>query len=386
MEKLPIKIINGKPCVEIYVCKASKTIPNLRVQTRRLLKKDISIGTYKRAKKEIEEEMMKKLIKLESKGKYWCDLCELWRVEMLNNQLSNLSPETVQDNYNALKTWGKHFWNKHVEDIKTSDIREMIRFMKDSGKSLGFISRVKYAFNATFRWGVEENIIKNSDRSPAEGISISKKKEIKRADILKREEVNKLLIAAKNLENPWYPIWFLALNTGMRNGELHALRFEDLDFSANDGQGNIIVRRSYNTRRREDKCTKSGDLRNVPMNSAIKELLLSLKNNCNGRVHVLPRLNEWDRGDQSKILRSFCKSIGITNIHFHALRATFATHMLQLNISPATVMKIGGWKDMDTMGIYLRLSGVDEKGATECLTTLMPVDAINNVLEFNKIP
>lgn len=31
------------------------------------------------------------------------------------------------------------------------------------------------------------------------------------------------------------------------------------------------------------------------------------------------------------------------------------------------VMKIGGWKKTSTMDIYLRLAGVDTKGATESL-------------------
>ncbi len=36
-------------------------------------------------------------------------------------------------------------------------------------------------------------------------------------------------------------------------------------------------------------------------------------------------------------------------------------------VSAPIVMRIGGWKNSATMDIYLRLSGVDTKGATECL-------------------
>ena len=52
---------------------------------------------------------------------------------------------------------------------------------------------------------------------------------------------------------------------------------------------------------------------------------------------------------------------------FHALRACFATQMLASGVSAPIVMKIGGWKKSSTMDIYLRLAGVDTKGATECL-------------------
>ncbi len=66
-------------------------------------------------------------------------------------------------------------------------------------------------------------------------------------------------------------------------------------------------------------------------------------------------------------LRNFLKSINLRPIKFHALRACFATQMLANGVPAPIVMKIGGWKKSSTMDIYLRLAGVDTKGATDCL-------------------
>lgn len=44
-----------------------------------------------------------------------------------------------------------------------------------------------------------------------------------------------------------------------------------------------------------------------------------------------------------------------------------ATQMLASGVSAPVVMKIGGWKKSSTMDIYLRLAGIDTKGATDCL-------------------
>ena len=33
-------------------------------------------------------------------------------------------------------------------------------------------------------------------------------------------------------------------------------------------------------------------------------------------------------------------------------------------------MKICGWRDLKTMEFYIRVAGVDEKGATDCLSIL----------------
>lgn len=39
-------------------------------------------------------------------------------------------------------------------------------------------------------------------------------------------------------------------------------------------------------------------------------------------------------------------------------------------VSPASVMKIAGWKDLETMARYIRLAGIDERGVTENLRIL----------------
>ena len=91
---------------------------------------------------------------------------------------------------------------------------------------------------------------------------------------------------------------------------------------------------------------------------------------------VLPRLEEWDRGEQAKPLRAFLSEIGLPSVKFHTLRACFATQLLADGVETAKVMKIGGWKDLKTMQIYMRLAGVDERGATDGLRFLPCDEAI----------
>lgn len=98
-------------------------------------------------------------------------------------------------------------------------------------------------------------------------------------------------------------------------------------------------------------------------------LLLELKSKSKNQF-VLPRPIDWAHGYQAKVLRNFCISIGITPVRFHDLRVCFATQLLQNKVPPATVMKICGWKNLDTMGRYIRLAGIDECGATESLQIL----------------
>ncbi|MBL7687155.1 MAG: site-specific integrase [Bdellovibrionaceae bacterium] len=47
------------------------------------------------------------------------------------------------------------------------------------------------------------------------------------------------------------------------------------------------------------------------------------------------------------------------------LRATFATLLLQKGLEPIKVMKLGGWKTLKTMMIYVRKAGVDVAGTLD---------------------
>jgi integrase len=46
--------------------------------------------------------------------------------------------------------------------------------------------------------------------------------------------------------------------------------------------------------------------------------------------------------------------------------------MLASGVDQATVMKIGGWQDLKTFQIYVRLAGIEVKGATDVLRVFSP--------------
>ncbi|MNJ93440.1 Phage integrase family protein [compost metagenome] len=85
---------------------------------------------------------------------------------------------------------------------------------------------------------------------------------------------------------------------------------------------------------------------------------------------VLPRLSKWDKGDQARELRFFLKSVGLPEIRFNDLRASWATLLLGKGVALSKVMSMGGWKDMDTMMIYMRKAGIDIKNSTSVLDSV----------------
>jgi integrase len=257
-----------------------------------------------------------------------------------------------------------------ASQLSKADGRELMSLLEAEGKSRNFRKNVKYMISVVYKWGIEERLIPNALVTPVDGLKLARDAVERVPDIFTIEEIRKLLSEAKTLEHPWYPVWAMALLTGMRNGELHALQWSDIDFT----NLRITVSRSYNTRTRSVKSTKAGYWRTVPVSEELLRLLTELKQITGGKPHVLPRFWEWDKGGQARVLRKFCLGIGIRSVCFHSLRACFATQLLAHDIAPARVMKICGWRDLKTMQHYVRLAGIDEKGATQVLKVL-PSDA-----------
>lgn len=367
----------GKTFWRVYLNLRSKNNPTIRVQ-----KLVVGIESEKAAvseEKKILRLLTEEISRLEGYGLTWEAVVDRWEMMMRESHLRKLDPVTLRDHLAMITRWTETWLKKPASLLNRADGRAIFDRMEEAGKSRSFQMKVKSTINQIYDWGIQERLIRGVSETPVAGVQLKKEKEEKLPEILNLDQIRTLLSHAKNLEHKWYPIWAMAILTGMRNGELHALLWSDVDMD-----GNIIVMsKSYNTRSRTVKCPKAGYWRNVPISPELKELLISLKSQMGNQPHVLPRFRDWDKGEQARVLRTFCKGIGLPSIKFHTLRACFGTQLLAHDIAPARVMKIAGWKDLKTMQRYIRLAGVDERGATDCLKVLpTDADAMNKIVSL----
>lgn len=122
----------------------------------------------------------------------------------------------------------------------------------------------------------------------------------------------------------------------------------------------------------------------MDVNGQLKNLLIELRRDRPNDTHVLPHFSEWKNGYAGEVLRRFLLSIGINKeVVFHTLRACFATHLLSQGVEPLKVMRMGGWSDLKTFQIYLRMSGVDVKGITGDFNLLPSNELFTNVLPLH---
>lgn len=123
-----------------------------------------------------------------------------------------------------LHRWTSNWLDRPAAELTRGDGREVLDEVKESGRSKSFQKRVKNTINMIFNWAIEEKIVRGVHNSPVYGIKIDVKSE-KRPEILKANEIRKLLFESKRQNHKWYYVWAMALLTGMRNGELYALRW-----------------------------------------------------------------------------------------------------------------------------------------------------------------
>lgn len=300
-----------------------------------------------------------------------------WIEHILEKYRVEYRTSTYLNYKHCLNKWFDPVWNeKFMDEIKPSDVHKVI-FESMVGTSSytkrGLLKIAKRIFNIA----IEEGLIV---RNPAVGIRV-RCAEANQA-ILNKNEIDILLREAQRTEHRFYPHWMLALLTGMRSGELHSLRWTDVDLVT----GKINISKAW-TRYNGEGPTKTAKNRIYPISGEGRRFLEELKlKYSKDSEFVLPRLWEWDSGDQAKILKNFCEEIGITPVKFHDLRATFITQMLNNGVPLSKVMAIVGHSSLKTTQGYLRLSGKDVEGATEDLNIQVPQTAerMDNVVELRR--
>lgn len=267
-----------------------------------------------------------------------------------------LTAKTIHDYQTCLEAYTLERWgDRQLPSITADEIRGLVNSL--IGKSPSHRQNLLKFIRSVFQLAWEKGLI---TRNPAPKMKFQQGLKLKQ--VLTEEQAKQMLGYAFAECNEWAPHYFVALHTGMRNGELFALTWDRVNFETRQ----IKVDCSWNNKD-GFKSTKSGDDRIVPISDELLPFLKELRLKSAESHFVLPRIDKWEKGEQARDLRMFLIGHGLPAIRFHDLRATWATLLLSKGIPAVQVMTMGGWKDYKTMVIYLRKAGVDTKGATNVI-------------------
>jgi integrase len=375
---------DGKLVFTITHNKRSKVDPTIRESVDRVF-----VGTQIQAEKEYKkatEEVRRAIWEREQQGCSWGKLVEKfgYAYEMEIGFDQPVSKATAIDTTKGLERHTQYWWKRPASDISIVDVKTLLLDLESQGMSKSRRRAIKSYISVAWGWGKENGFIKGNPPNPTSGAKVgrsSKKGQERMPDILTLTEIRKLIDLATVHNHPWRDIWAMALLTGMRSGELYALEWSDVNMESRL----ISVTKTLNVRFKSITTTKGGYWRSVPINGDLEGLLAELRVKAQNRPvderkFILPRSKDWMRGNQARILRGFCVAVGLPSVKFHALRACFATQLLQSGVTAPTVMSICGWKDYETMMIYIRLAGIETKGATDKLKFITPAAAMAHVV------
>lgn len=259
-----------------------------------------------------------------------------------------LAPST-QNNYS--RTMRVHilplFGGVKMREIRVDHANRLVGKLKSAGHAPKGINNILGVFITILNDAVEWQCLA---RNPLFRYRLMKEHEL-HYDYWTAPEIQQFLNAT--IFDPLQPIYITALNTGMRKGELCALKWDRVDFVRNQ----LIVSRSL-SRYGLSETTKSGRKRYVPINGVVKHLLQKLLKNQRGEYVFSDKDgNPPDAHHLYRDFRNAQKRAGFTRlVRFHDLRHTFASHFMMNGGNIYDVQKILGHSSLEMTQRYAHMS------------------------------
>lgn len=236
---------------------------------------------------------------------------------------------------------------KNYTDMTVSDLRYFLAYEKSRGVSNRTLENTRVQISAFFTWLLDEELIgKNPCRSIA---PIKYTKEVKLP--FSTVEIDSIRSACKTKKER--AIVEFLLSSGVRVSELCTIRISDVNFDTLA----VIVR--------EGKGSKQ---RTVYINDLTSKHLIEYlsKRNVTGDYLFYNKAKQpLNPGGVRHILKTIEERAGITNVHPHRFRRTFATGLANRGMEIQEIGKLLGHSNLNTTLTYVYTS--EEKIRTSYL-------------------
>ena len=267
--------------------------------------------------------------------------------------------------------------NVRIDELRRGEVRDFFLKLKGNGTSVSTIRTIRNVISGTLNYAVDDELIQ---ANPVVGITRRLQLQSKKSKIesFTAEEVRILLDACQVHYPEFYPFFLCAFRTGMRLGELLALKWGDIDWNGRF----IRVSRSYKLGRLTP--TKTGKNRRVDMSDQLmavfRELLTLRKKQAikQGNLalvefifHRTGKLIEQNTARD--VFKRVLRKAGLRESHPHECRHTFASLLLTAGESPVYVKEQLGHESIQmTVDIYGHLIPGANRQAVNRLDSVAP--------------
>ena len=204
------------------------------------------------------------------------------------------------------------------------------------GLSAKTVRNINQIISSALNLAIEQKLIHSN---PTASCALPKV-ERKEMNTLPAEQLASFLREAK--ESGVYELYYIALATGLRRGELLGLKWKDVDLDIG------IIRVQRQVARIDGEVVEAplktkNSYRNIPISGDAVEILKTQKKNVAGE-YVFPSPNGGPISPDSvgNMLHRVLKRAGLPKVRFHDLRHTFATLALQNGVDIKTVSSMLG--------------------------------------------
>lgn len=171
---------------------------------------------------------------------------------------------------------------------------------------------------------------------------------------LRPAELARFLATALRLHPAMFPLFLVAARTGMRVGELLALRWRDVDLE----RRTLLVAFTRGWDGHED-TPKGGRSRAIGLSPEATEALVDLARlhdhpPATRHVFVGPSGAPWSRTHLRRTMHRFCTAAGLSARSVHALRYTFGTQLAEHRVSPLVIRDLLGHTSLTVTEQYLQ--------------------------------
>lgn len=291
--------------------------------------------------------------------------------------LGKITKSTAQKQQAHLNLFIRHLGKAKAKNIQPYMIIDAIKELKEgdtpSGKSLSgtYLNKSVSLCRGVYNFGIQEQFVAENPFEKVDAPSIDTKEK----EALTEEQLITLLNLDKTKR--CNVLIFVAIFTGLRRGELSALRWKHVDFQ----NGFISVKESMeaNGNIKETKTKASTDF--VPMAGELEKVLTNWKATQQQAMIELGIYqtdemfvfanrfgDQWKPGQITKWWDRYRKKVGCSNISFHQLRHTFITYLAMCNVHPKVMQSLARHASEDmTLGVYTHVNKEQEKAAINTL-------------------
>ena len=312
-------------------------------------------------------------------------LDEWYKRWMMIYKEKSIRPNTKREYEHIYKkNISPYYGGRQIKSLVKSDIQRLIDIADDDNYAYERQSKIKVILRDMLQRAVEDNLLVNN---PVSGIKLRKDKEIKARSLTLYEQT----IFFDYCKNTFYDNLFnVAVNTGLRPGELFALTFEDINLEDGYiGVNKTLVYQKYLTDERkefhlEPPKTKQS-YRKVPINSVCREYIerqLELKEivsekrpkQQNDYLFVTKFNTPLNSQIYSDAIKAVIRQINLTRakdnqfeiFSGHIFRHTFATRCFENEVEPKVVQKWLGHASLKmTMDLYTHVTEEKSHDAIE---------------------